>query len=197
MQETFLKYLEYEKRYSKHTITSYKQDLTQLSSFIESTFPEFDLISLNHQTLRSWIISLVESNLQPKSINRKIASLRSFYKFLLRQEAIQKDPTSKIKVLKTSKKLPQFVNEKDMNLLLDNCEFGDGFDGIRDRLVLELLYGTGIRLTELINLKTQNISFHNRTIKVLGKRNKERVIPFSASLERIIKEYSAERNRYA
>lgn len=195
MQETFLKYLEYEKRYSKHTILSYKQDLNQLNSYLSSTFPEFDLISANHQVLRSWIVSLVEAGIQPKSTNRKIASLRSYYKFLLKQGKIQKDPTTKIKVLKTSKKLPQFVNEQDMNLLLDNCEFNNDFDGVRDKLVLELLYGTGIRLTELINLEIRNINFHNRTIKVLGKRNKERVIPFSVSLEKVIKHYLTERNK--
>lgn len=195
MQETFLKYLEYEKRYSKHTILSYKLDLSQLSSYIKTTAPEFDLENANHLLIRGWIVSLVESKIQPKSINRKIASLRSYYKFLLRQGTIQKDPTSKIKILKTSRKLPQFVNEKDMNLLLDNCEFKNDFEGTRDRLVLELLYGTGIRLTELINLKGSNLNFHNRTIKVLGKRNKERVIPFSVSLEKVIKQYQTERNK--
>ncbi|MEQ8244659.1 tyrosine-type recombinase/integrase [Fulvivirga sp.] len=195
MQETFLKYLEYEKRYSKHTILSYKLDLSQLSSYIKNTSPEFDLENANHLLIRGWIVSLVESEIQPKSINRKIASLRSYYKFLLRQGTIQKDPTSKIKILKTSRKLPQFVNEKDMNLLLDNCEFNNDFEGARDRLVLEMLYGTGIRLTELINLKGSNLNFHNRTIKVLGKRNKERVIPFSVSLEKVIKQYQVERNK--
>lgn len=194
MQETFLKYLEYEKRYSKHTLISYKQDLNQLCSFIKDTFPELNLHSANHQLIRSWIVTLVESGVQPKTINRKIASLRSYYKFLLREGAIKKDPTSKIKVLKTSKKLPQFVNEQDMNLLLDNCVFGNDFEGLRDKLVLELLYGTGIRLTELINLKTHNINFYNRTIKVLGKRNKERVIPFSESLKKVIEQYKNEKN---
>ncbi|HNP19578.1 MAG TPA: tyrosine-type recombinase/integrase [Fulvivirga sp.] len=189
MQESFLKYLQYEKRYSKHTLTSYKLDLGQLEEFVAQNSPELNIQEANHSLLRGWIVSLVESGIQPKSINRKIASLRSYYKFLLRQGHIKKDPTVKIKVLKTSKKLPQFVNEAEMNLLLDSCDFSDDFIGMRDRLIMELLYGTGIRLSELITLKTQDVHLQNRTIKVLGKRNKERVIPFSASLEKVIKQY--------
>jgi integrase/recombinase XerC len=189
MQESFLKYLQYEKRYSKHTLTSYKLDLGQLQGFLSDNHPDTNIQNANHSLLRGWVVSLVENGIQPKSINRKIASLRSFYKFLMRQQIITKDPTTKIKVLKTSKKLPQFVNEREMNLLLDNCEFSADFIGDRDRLIMELLYGTGIRLSELISLKTQDVHFLNRTIKVLGKRNKERVIPFSISLERVIKQY--------
>jgi integrase/recombinase XerC len=189
MQESFLKYLQYEKRYSKHTLTSYKLDLGQLQVFLSDNHPDTNIQDANHSLLRGWIVSLVENGIQPKSINRKIASLRSFYKFLMRQQIITKDPTTKIKVLKTSKKLPQFVNEREMNLLLDNCEFSADFIGHRDRLIMELLYGTGIRLSELISLKTRDVHFLNRTIKVLGKRNKERVIPFSISLERVIKQY--------
>ncbi len=189
MQESFLKYLQYEKRYSKHTLTSYKLDLSQLEKFVTKNSPDLNIQDVNHSLLRGWIVSLVEGGIQPKSINRKIASLRSYYKFLLRQGHIKKDPTVKIKVLKASKKLPQFVNEAEMNLLLDSCEFSDDFVGMRDRLIMELLYGTGIRLSELITLKTQNVHLLNRTIKVLGKRNKERVIPFSASLEKVIKQY--------
>lgn len=195
MQETFLKYLQYEKRYSKHTIKSYENDLAQLRSFMKGEYDVEDLSEANHSILRSWIISLVDDGIQPKSVNRKIASLRSFYKFLMRQGVITKDPTSKIKILKTSKKLPQFVNEKDMNLLLDQCEFTNDFSGLRDRLVLELLYGTGIRLSELISLKEIDINYTNQTIKVLGKRNKERVIPFSTSLGKLLKEYSIEKKK--
>ena len=195
MQETFLKYLQYEKRYSKHTIKSYENDLAQLRSFMKGEFEVDNLSEANHSILRSWIISLVDDGIQPKSVNRKIASLRSFYKFLMKQGTIEKDPTSKIKVLKTSKKLPQFVNEKDMNLLLDQCEFSNDFSGLRDKLVLELLYGTGIRLSELISLKEIDVNFSSQTIKVLGKRNKERVIPFSTSLGTQLKVYLTEKKK--
>jgi integrase/recombinase XerC len=194
MQESFLKYLQYEKRYSKHTVISYNQDLSQLQQYISKNHPELPVEEANHSILRGWIVSLVEAGIQPKSINRKIASLRSFYKFLLKQGIIDKNPTTKIKVLKTGKKLPQFVSEQDMNMLLDNCEFSHDFSGKRDQLILELLYGTGIRLSELISLKTSDVNFHNRTIKVLGKRNKERVIPFSTSLDKVIKNYIVEKN---
>ncbi|QSE97953.1 tyrosine-type recombinase/integrase [Fulvivirga lutea] len=195
MQETFVKYLQYERRYSRHTIQSYETDLSQLASFLLKEFELSDLSEANHSLIRSWIVNLVESGIQPKSINRKIASIRAYYKFLLKQGVITKDPTSKVKVLKTSKKLPQFVNEQDMNLLLDNCEFEEGFAGLRDRLVLELLYGTGIRLSELIELKSRDINHENGTIKVLGKRNKERIIPFAKNLGHLMRDFTVEKKK--
>ncbi|GAA0891765.1 tyrosine recombinase XerC [Fulvivirga kasyanovii] len=194
MRETFLKYLQYEKRYSKHTITSYENDLSQFEEFIQSNFPEITAGTANHGVVRSWIVSLVDGGMDARTVNRKIACLRSFYKFLLRREHIVKDPMLKIRVLKTNKQLPQFVQENDITRLLDQCEFSPDFSGSRDRLILELLYGTGIRLSELISLKTTDINFTNRTLKVLGKRNKERVIPFSVSLERVIEQYLAAKN---
>lgn len=197
MRETFLKYLQYEKRYSKHTISSYDSDLNQLEVFIQSNFPESDLSSATHAVIRNWIVSMVDQGLDARSINRKIACLRSYYKFLLKREYIEKDPTQKIRILKTSKKLPQFVHENDIAKLLDQFEFTDDFSGSRDRLILELLYGTGIRLSELISLKTADINFSNRTLKVLGKRNKERIIPFSVSLERVMEQYLAKKNSEA
>ena len=145
--------------------------------------------------IRSWIVKLVEDGIGPSSVNRKIACLRTFYKFLLRQNAITSDPMGKINVLKTSKKLPEFVKEADMVNLLDNQVFPDTFDGHRDRLILEMFYGTGIRLSELLHLKENNVDLINRTIKVLGKRNKERIIPFSTGLVLLIKDYVVIRNR--
>lgn len=194
MRETFLKYLQYEKRYSKHTITSYDTDLSQFEDFIQNNFPEFNISTANHGMVRNWIVTLVDGGLDARSVNRKIACLRSFYKFLLRREEIEKDPMTKIRVLKTHKQLPQFVQENDIARLLDQCEFDSNFIGSRDRLIIELLYGTGIRLSELISLKTIDINFANRTLKVLGKRNKERVIPFSVGLVRVIEQYLAEKN---
>ena len=139
--------------------------------------------------IRSWIINLVEGKIEALSVNRKIACLRSFYKFLLRQECISKDPMLKIKGLKTKKQLPSFVKEGDMIALLDHSEFNGGFRSIREKLVLELFYATGIRLSELISLKENQIDLRNQTIKVIGKRNKERVIPFSKGIVPIINEY--------
>lgn len=186
---SFLKYLEYEKRYSQHTLVSYKTDIEQFQQFIETHFPELTIATADYRTLRSWIVSLVEKNLDSRSVNRKIATLRTFYKFLLKREDISTDPTLKLKVLKVSKKLPQFVNEEDIARIFDNVEFEASLTGKREQLILELFYGTGIRLSELINLKRKDVNLNQRTIKVLGKRNKERIIPFSSYLEQIIKGY--------
>ena len=197
MREKFLRYLEYEKRYSKHTIASYSKDLEQLELFMQANHDSSDLAQASHPILRSWIIQLIDDQLHPRTVNRKIACLRSFYKFLLRGEAITKDPTQKLRVLKTSKKLPQFVQENEIMRLLDNFEFDkNSFISKRDQLILELLYGTGIRLAELISLQTQDVNLHSHTIKVLGKRNKERVIPFSSSLKRNIETYLSLKNKH-
>ena len=193
MIDSFLNYLRFEKRFSPHTVLSYKNDLSQFEIYLKKTYEEA-ASSATYGMVRSWIVDLVEKKLDPLSVNRKIASLRSYYKFLMKQETISKSPMMKIKVLKTKKKLPQFVKEPDMNAVLDH-EFPDTHEGWRSRLILELLYGTGMRLSELINLKENQVNLHDQTIKVLGKRNKERVIPFSDSLVHIIKGYRAVRNK--
>jgi integrase/recombinase XerC len=195
MIDSFLKYLEFEKRVSRHTLLAYKTDLQQFSVFVSDTFAEVRPEAADYNMIRSWIIDLVESKIEALSVNRKIACLRSFYKFLLRQEVISKDPMLKIRALKTKKQLPSFVNEGDMISLLDRTEFNAGFSSIREKLVLELFYATGIRLSELISLKENQVDLKNQTIKVTGKRNKERVIPFSKGMVPIIKDYIVARNR--
>ena len=189
MIQSFLKYLAYEKRYSQHTITSYQCDLDQFQNFLSVNFSGLGIEAVSYHQIRAWIISLMESGLNPRSVNRKIVSLKSFYKFLLMSENIKTDPTIRIKVLKTTKKLPDFVQEEDMHRLLDNFTFEDDFSGWRDRLILELLYGTGIRLSELIGLKESDIDQFHGHIKVLGKRNKERIIPFSENLDGVLSKY--------
>ncbi|HET6542252.1 MAG TPA: tyrosine-type recombinase/integrase [Chryseolinea sp.] len=195
MIDSFLKYLQFEKRVSRHTLLAYKTDLQQFSAFIQTTFAEFNPEAADYGMIRSWIINLVEGKIEALSVNRKIACLRSFYKFLLRQECISKDPMLKIKGLKTKKQLPSFVKEGDMIALLDHSEFNGGFRSVREKLVLELFYATGIRLSELISLKENQIDLRNQTIKVIGKRNKERVIPFSKGIVPIINEYISIRNK--
>jgi integrase/recombinase XerC len=195
MTDSFLKYLRFEKRVSPHTVTAYENDLRQFQDFINENFSGETIDNANYGLIRSWIVQLVESKLSPTSVNRKIASLRAFYKFLLRREHLSKDPMMKIKPLKTSKRLPTFVKEPDMVKVLDNLEFENSLEGWRNKLILELFYATGIRLSELINLKETQIDLRNRTIKVLGKRNKERIIPFSAGLVSIIENYRSVRNR--
>src|SRR5690606_6134021 len=150
MIDSFLKYLQFEKRLSGNTVIAYQNDLGQFSTFIQSTFHQDDVASADHGMVRAWIISLVDAGINPASVNRKIACLRTFFKFLLREQAIKTNPMTKIRVLKTPKRLPAFVKESDMVQVLDQREFEDSFAGWRERLVLELFYGTGIRLSELI-----------------------------------------------
>ncbi len=189
--DSFISYIRHEKRYSDHTIISYKTDLLQFADFLFQTYEEKSLASVNHNMARSWVVALIEANINPKSVNRKIASLKAFYKFLLRGKKVDKNPTLKIKAPKVKKSLPVFVSESGITELLDQFEYPDGFTGIRDKLVIELLYGTGIRLSELLNLKEQQIDILNGTIKVKGKGNKERIIPLNSSLIHLIKDYQS------
>lgn len=195
MIESFLKHLESEKRLSPHTVGAYKGDLIQFRDFLHTTFSVDDIATANHTMIRDWIVSLVESGRQPVSVNRKIASLRTFFHFLLAEKKIRQTPMTRITVLKTSKRLPVFVKETEMVNLLDKHTFDKTLAGLREQLILELFYGTGIRLSELINLKEKSIDFEHHTIRVLGKRNKERIIPFPSSIEPLIREYLAVRNR--
>lgn len=195
MVDLFLKYLQYEKRFSSHTLLAYKNDLRQFEDFLTLTSPDRKSQSADYGDVRGWIVHLVESGLDAPTVNRKIACLRSYYKFLLRENVVLKDPTMKIRVLKTRKRLPHFVNEPDMVKLLDHADFEDSHEGWRERLILELFYGTGMRLSELINLKESQINLRECTIKVLGKRNKERVIPFAKSIVPIIENYRRARDR--
>lgn len=199
MIDTFLKYLQFEKRYSPKTLISYKTDLRQFDAFLRKEF-ESKTEDANYGMIRGWIVSLSEQKLDAVSINRKIACLRSYFKFLRKREVITKDPLLKIRVLKVKKKLPHFVNEKD---LIDNLDRPaerkndprDEHEKLRDLLVVEMLYGTGMRLSELIGIRDRDINFRERTVKVLGKRNKERVIPFAAGIVSLLERYRDVRNR--
>lgn len=187
MRDSFLKYLRYEKRYSSHTLGAYGRDLERFEAYLQES--NITAQEATRSDIRQWIFSMTGQGQSPRTINRRLATLRSYYKFLLRNEQIRKDPTAQIRALKAGKKLPQFVNETDMLRLLDHLEFGEDLEGLRDQLIMELLYGTGIRLAELYGLKTTDIQFQDRTIRVLGKRNKERMIPFSQGLLRVIEKY--------
>ncbi len=193
MTDSFLRYLQYEKRYSTHTIEAYQRDLTQLSEYLSETFEISDFKETDHVHLRGWVVSQIESGVSPRTVNRKIATLKSFFKYLQAREHIVSNPATRLKPLKTEKKLPSFVRESEIDTLLDQIEYADNFDGLRDKLILELLYGTGIRLAELIGLKDQDINLFQENIKVLGKRNKERVIPIGKNLVQLIKRYNEKR----
>lgn len=187
--DSFLEYLKYEKRFSNHTLVAYSNDLKQFYKYLQSAYDIKKLSEVNHSLIRSWIVNLMEQKICPRSINRKITTLKIFYKHLLRQNIIKENPMLKILSPKTCKQLPVFVEKDKMDVLLDNVEFGSDFNGIRNKLIIELFYGTGMRLSELLNLKQDNIDMSKAQLKVLGKRNKERIIPFNKELKSRIQEY--------
>jgi integrase/recombinase XerC len=190
----FCDYLEHQKRYSKHTITAYLKDLTQFQSYLQSEFEIENFEEVKATFIRSWIVSLIEDGITTRTINRKISSIKSFYKHLLKNEIVTINPLAKVVTPKTSKRLPVFVGESEISVLLNEIEFDSDYEGVRDKLILELFYATGMRLSELIELKTTSIDLNNNTIKVLGKRNKERVIPIGNKPNQLIKEYLTERD---
>jgi integrase/recombinase XerC len=187
--ELFFKYLQFEKRDSPHTLLSYQTDLGQFSSYLATTYGITDPAEAEHAILRSWIVSLVQKNLDARTVNRKIACLRSYYKFLLRNNRITKNPTLRLKPPKASKKLPNFVSEATFNGYLDAFAFEDTFEGHRDKLILEFLYGTGIRLAELIGIAEADINMSGKTVRVTGKGNKERIVPINDNLFQSIGQY--------
>ncbi len=186
---SFLKYIQFEKRYSNHTVISYKNDLSQFFQFCRQHYDQLAIQEINHRQVRSWIVYLIEAEVSVRSVNRKITSLKSFFKFLLREKVISVSPMDKVIPPKMSKKLPGFVEEKQINLLLDEFDFGDDFEGVRNKIIIEMFYLTGIRKSELINLKIFDINFSNQTIKVLGKRNKERIVPYNKIFNTSLKQY--------
>lgn len=178
----FLDYLKFQKRYSPHTLISYKNDLNSFFTFLLQQFGETALEDIKTAFIRSWLAELKQQGMESKSINRKISTLKSFFKYQLRQQTITVSPTTAIISPKISKRLPQFVDKKDINTLLKHVEFPDTWEGKTDWLILQLFYNTGIRQSELVGLKEIDISKSNNTIKVLGKGNKERIIPVSVQL---------------
>ena len=189
MLELFLKYLRFEKRYSSHTVSSYKIDIDQFTEFIGEKFELKEFNSVNYKIARSWIINLSSKNLTSTTINRKIASVKSFYKYLISREKLNTNPFKKISLLKKEKKLPKFIKEKDIKVMFDQSKFENNLIDIRNLLILELLYGTGIRLSELINLKIKDCDLNKNQIKVLGKRNKERIIPINKNIKYQVEKY--------
>ena len=177
MKGRFIKYLRFEKRLSENTVISYETDLNQFLSFYKEYSTSQKIEKVDKRTIRSWIVKLSLSNLSAKSINRKIASLKSFFKFLVKRDLIKKNPSSHVTSLKTDQRIPTFIKEKDINFLFKNIDVKEDCTGQRDLLILELLYGTGIRISELINIKISDINFAKKEIRVIGKRSKERIIP--------------------
>lgn len=186
---SFIDYLTFEKRYSVHTVTSYKNDITQFTVFLGQDQSDVNIHEVSYQHIRTWVSHLIKNKIAARSVNRKLSSLKSFFKFLQRQKIVQVNPLSKISGPKTPKRLPVFVDEHQMKDLFLEVKFEDSFDGQRDKLILDILYQTGIRRSELTNLKETDVDLFNSTIKVLGKRNKERILPISITLKRNLESY--------
>ena len=185
----FLSYLELERNYSKHTIKSYGTDLEKFQEYLIETDQEIKIEEADSDIIRNWIVKLMDEGYTETSVNRKLSSLRTFYHFLIRKGIIEVNPTQKVYGPKKKKPLPSFVKEQDMEKLLEQEDFGNTFDGLRNRLTICLFYETGIRLSELINLKDSDVDLQRMTIKVTGKRNKQRTIPFGESLKGEIEHY--------
>ena len=177
--EEFFGYIKSEKRFSDHTIISYTTDLNQFSKFLKDEYDILDQSKASFKIIRNWVSILVESGLKSNSVNRKISTLKTFYKFLCMYNYSNSNPTLKLLSPKSSKRIPVFVEKENMNNLFDSNFFDNSFCGRRDKLIIELFYFTGIRLSELINIKISDLDFVNSQIKVLGKRNKERLIPIT------------------
>ena len=195
----FLQYLQYERNYSDHTVAAYKNDLSQFCDHVGCTADSFDPRLVAADDIQQWILSLMDGGESSRSIARKISSLKSYWKFLLRYGRADKNPTLKIVLPKTKKVLPAFFKENEMNMALAGQAAPDDFEGMRNRLIIETFYSTGIRCSELLNLKDADVNLQRKSMRVLGKRNKERIIPLlpelCADIERYLQLRDAEVGR--
>ena len=189
MIDVFLEYLSLEKKYSLHTVTAYKNDLRSFKDFLVSEYDQENFLEVHYSQIRNWIVVLVGENLSNRTINRKISSLKSLYKFLQKTSQIEVNPLSQHKSLKTEKRVQVPFTAKEINAVISQIEVGNDFISTRDKLIVELFYSTGIRRAELINIKSRDISFSDSTIKVLGKRNKERYVPLLTSVVETLEKY--------
>ncbi|MBG7630586.1 MAG: tyrosine-type recombinase/integrase [Bacteroidetes bacterium] len=188
--KSFLDYISLEKKYSEHTVTAYKNDLVSFQDFCLIEFDSGDVVNVNYAQIRNWIVSLVNMGVSNRTINRKISSLKSFYKFLQKTKQLNSSPLVKHKALKVAKRVQVPFSEKEIERVINLKEDVVDFESVRDKLIVELLYSTGMRRNELINLKLSNINYSNQVVKVLGKRNKERYIPLLKSVIESLENYN-------
>ncbi|MCD4696289.1 MAG: tyrosine-type recombinase/integrase [Bacteroidales bacterium] len=193
--DTFIQYITTEKRYSHHTILAYQNDLNQFFTFIENTYKIYAIDEITHQMIRSWIFDLSSRSISSNSISRKLSTLKTFYGFLRKNNIINNNPLIKISSPKKNKRLPEFVIQEQMDELFENILADQSFKGIRDKLIIQIFYFTGIRLSELVQIHDHDIDLNIKQFKVHGKRNKERIIPFGLVLKQSIQEYMSIRNR--
>ena len=196
--DDFVSYLKYERNYSDHTIRSYRTDLEQLEDYLKSDRSDEILPEdIDADIVRNWIVHLMDQGISPVSVNRKLSSLKSFFKFLMKRGEISANPLRLVRGPKVGKPLPYFIKDNDLEALLDGDGFGGGFKGIRSRLVLEMLYDTGMRCSELVGIRDEDIDFDAMQIKVTGKRNKQRIIPFADGLKDLMLAYLESRENEA
>ena len=191
--KSFTEYLLLEKKYSKLTVNAYQKDIGAFQDFLHLEYEDSVLVNVNYSQIRSWIVSLVEGEITNRSINRKISALNSYYKFLLKVGDLEVNPLAKHKALKTSKKIQVPFSEAEINEVIDELNHENDFEGCRNKLIIELFYSTGIRRVELVEIKWFNLDLMNKTLKVLGKRNKERYVPLLDSVVSSIKAYRQQR----
>jgi len=190
----FLQYIRNERRYSTHTVIAYENDLDQAAQYMSITYTHKELYHATFPQIRSWIVQLLEQKINTYTIKRKISTLKSYFKYCIKNELIVKNPMLKIISPKTAKRLPAFINENEMEKMLSQMDLGNNWEGMRDQLIIEILYATGMRRSELIHCKIQDIDSYNSQIKVLGKGNKERFIPIAKPLMKRIEGYIAMTN---
>ena len=195
MIQSFLQYIRYEKNYSSHTVLSYQNDIEQLRGFIITQKGDFDPKKLTSDELREWVIALMDIGEKPSSVKRKISAVRSFYKFLNLKNLTDNNPTLKIIAPKVPKPLPKFFYEKDLDNCLEISKNNCNFEGVRNSLIIELIYQTGLRRSEVVGLEDKDVDIGKRQLKVLGKGNKERMVPFGMKLAEMIENYRVIRNR--
>lgn len=193
--DDFLKYLQAEKRYALHTVKAYKNDLNQFHAFCQETDREG--MDLNYRTIRSWVVFLMDSGYSSRTVHRKLTSLSSFCKYLIKEGHLESNPLDRVLKPKLNKRVPAFVEEGKLDLLLDEFDFGEDFNGIRNRFILDLLYQTGMRRSELIGLTLGSVDREGMSVKVLGKRGKERIIPMNEELFGALERYLIIRNEVA
>ncbi len=192
--DSFLEYLQFERNYAAGTVAYYRADVLELQEFGKKLHDDLNPVDVDAELVREWITSLMDAGIAPNTINRKLSSLRAYFKFLLKRGEVTIDPLVKITGPKKKKPLPVFVKESEMDRLLDDMDFGEGFEGCRDRMVVEMFYETGVRCAELIGLNDGDVDFSNSVIKVTGKRNKQRLIPFAEELKQAMQAYVETRN---
>lgn len=193
----FFNYLQYEKRFSPHTLTAYRSDLEQFIAFVASTFSLYHLAGISHHHVRAWVVHLLGNDIATSSVRRKLSVLKTWFRFLLQQGEVEANPMQKVQIPKTGKRLPVYVPEKSMHRLLDDMTWPEGFAGRRDQLIIGLLYHTGMRRAELLGLKLSDIDLERNLLRIMGKGQKERLVPFGKNLQQQLEEYLSEHAQVA